>query len=260
MDYKLKRIDHDTKAGDIQVKFSDGKTDSFNKHGIFVSTRPRNITRIKQRTDHTFKGRNGFLSIDHSTWLGDELEFDFSFLSKDDETTFDQMVFLNDLQNETELTFIFYHEPFNYFKGYVVSISELQGSKILGKNKTAKITFKLQPERYFNHQHDSIVLNKGDRIQVDYGVLDGIFELKGSGDITLTVGSSETVLKNISDQYPVLIDSYLKRTYANPTKNTYKSLSHYKYDGRYPIFNKYSTTINWTGNISQLKLMPNWRL
>ena len=91
-------------------------------------------------------------------------------------------------------------------------------------------------------------------------MLDGIFELKGSGDITLTVGSSETVLKNVSDQYPVLIDSYLKRTYANPTKNTYKSLSHYKYDGRYPIFNKYSTTINWTGNISQLKIMPNWRL
>lgn len=261
MRYELWRLENHIEYSDISVVFSDGITDNFNRHNIYVAKRPPNITRKRKVTDHSFLGRNGHLSIDHGTWESIEVEMELTFKAKTENEVFDQVLFLDKLQNDTDITFGFYHEPFWLYKGRVEEIPEIQGSKILQHNRTGMIRFKLQPERYFNHGYmKPLTLKNGDSVYIPFGKLDGTFKFTYNGDISIVTGNTVTKLTGVTNEYPIIIDTFKKRTYAEVSDNVFFPRSIYKTDKTYPTFQVGETKIIWTGDLQTMELKVNWRL
>lgn len=77
-----------------------------------------------------------------------------------------------------------------------------------------------------------------------------IINLKGTGDITLSINSKNIILKSITD---ITIDSQMKNTY-----NSNQPLNN-KMTGDFPIFKTGENTISWTGNVTKAEIIGNWR-
>lgn len=256
MMYQLNAMQDELNRGNLKITFPNGEVILLNDYGIYVSEQPVSIVSKRRISIHEFVGRSGFLPIDNKTREPFDIELSFNAVSNNPDQSFQQEILLNRLSAESNLKFNFYHHPFGSYEGIVTGVSEFQGSRLLQHNRTGKIGFKLQPDLLINHNYTQpIQIQQGDSIVHSYGFLNGIFKLEGSGDINLKVGNSTTVLKNVSNQFPIYIDSLRNRTYVLP----YRSRSDLKYDSRYPVFDR-NSKITWTGNVKKLELTLDWRL
>ncbi|MDR2832980.1 MAG: phage tail family protein [Streptococcaceae bacterium] len=80
-----------------------------------------------------------------------------------------------------------------------------------------------------------------------------IIEIAGSGNITLTIGSSKLQLVNVSS--PLIINSQLQTiTLASNGQGAYDKMTTYPF----PIIHPGRQSITWAGNVTSLKITPNW--
>ena len=77
-----------------------------------------------------------------------------------------------------------------------------------------------------------------------------IIQIKGTGDVTLTINNKNIILKDITD---ITIDSQMKNAY-----NGSESLNG-KMTGDFPILKIGENNISWTGNITKAEIIGNWR-
>jgi phage-related protein len=77
------------------------------------------------------------------------------------------------------------------------------------------------------------------------------FKLTGTGDVELTVGEYKISLTDISPE--ITIDGDLMDCYQEELAND-------KMTGDFPVINPgESVPISWTGNVTKLEILPNWR-
>ena len=76
--------------------------------------------------------------------------------------------------------------------------------------------------------------------------------LKGSGNVTLTVGDKEITLTDISPE--VTIDGDLQECYQNDVPASDKMT------GDFPVISPGGTTeVSWSGSVTAIEIWPNWR-
>lgn len=256
--YELKPQFNKLKRGNLIVTFPDGRTLDFVENGMYISTQP--IIPVKRRKidAYFFKGQDGFYPIDNETYRDIEFPVEISVICKNEEEREYKKLLLESLQNGQEMEFLFYHDPYGRYRG-IIEEWELQGNASQGYSLTGKLNFRVQPFRYpvdsINQTH---ILSKGDSFKFDVGQLNPVFEITGSGDITLTTDTTVT-LKNIPSGTPIFVDSLTKRTYQKPTSNTLVKRGDLKSNYDYPIL-KSGTKISWTGNVTSMKVHLNWRI
>ena len=78
-----------------------------------------------------------------------------------------------------------------------------------------------------------------------------VLTVTGSGDITLTVGTTIVELTGITDS--IVIDCALKEAYKGTT------LMNEHMSGDFPILVPGLNAISWTGNVTRVVVKPNWR-
>ena len=142
--------------------------------------------------------------------------------------------------------------PDYYFKVRKIS---LQAADTLGYGKRIDytLTLTLAPFKYVT-DNDWISLSSGDDIYNDYTRYSKPrFEIKGTGNITLTVNNVTLTVNGLTTNQTIYIDSERHITYSGSTLLTGKT------DGAYPLLNTGRNSVSWTGTVSTIKYKGNWR-
>ena len=226
-----------------------------NKHsreyGILVEKMPI-ITRATKRTDTmVIPGRSGNLHID---------QLAYENISKTIECAVFNRRWLDEicswLQGSGDV--IFSNERDKKYRAYIHNeIPFKQVFKNVSLNPMRfTVRFDCQPFKYsVNAENDfmSIIQNNFEFFGKGTFSAEPIITVYGSGNITLTVNGKAIVLTSVSGHITInseIMDAY--RDNANMNMNM---------QGDFPLLNadNGSNTIAWTGNVSKIEIIPNWR-
>ena len=142
--------------------------------------------------------------------------------------------------------------PDYYFKIKKVS---LQASDSLGLASRIDytLTLTLAPFRYTS-ANEWVQLSSGDTILNEHTRYSKpLFEITGTGDITLTVNSSTFTVSGLTTGQTITIDTSRHITYSGSTLLTGQT------DGEYPMLGTGVNSVSWTGTVTAIKYKGNWR-
>lgn len=142
--------------------------------------------------------------------------------------------------------------PEYYFKIRKVSLQATDGLG-LAKRVDYTLTLTLAPFRYTS-SNEWVQLSAGDTILNSHSRYSKpLFEITGTGNITLTVNSSTFTVNGLTTNQTITIDSSRHITYSGNTLLTGQT------DGKYPLLGKGVNSISWTGTVTSIKYKGNWR-
>jgi len=118
--------------------------------------------------------------------------------------------------------------------------------------RTAKLKFMCQPYGYLESGLTIQPMTiPGNLLNPGNAASRPIIKIFGSGNITLTVNSKNVILSNILEY--VTLNSELEESYKDLLgKNN-------DMQGEFPILNPGTNSIAWTGTVTKLEVIPNWR-
>ena len=146
----------------------------------------------------------------------------------------------------------FANRPEGYYEARIVN--QIPFEKILRGNphRTFAVNFRCKPFWYAESapaitvtQSGSFVTNPGN----EYA--EPVITVYGSGTITLMVGMSIADLSGIAGS--ITLDTPLMEAYSGVTSMN-SAMS-----GEFPVLLPGANAISWTGNVTSLKVIPNWR-
>lgn len=136
-------------------------------------------------------------------------------------------------------------------------INQIPFEKILRGNphRTFAINFRCKPFWYAEDPQDILFMtsmgNTGTVTNPSSIPSEPIITLTGTGEITLIVGMSIVELSDLNGS--ITIDSTLQEAY----NGAYSMNSHM--NGDFPVLLPGVNMVSWTGNVSAIKVEPNWR-
>jgi phage-related protein len=118
--------------------------------------------------------------------------------------------------------------------------------------RTAKLKFACQPYGYLESGLTlQTITVQGDFVNLGTAASRPFITIYGTGTIILTINSLNVILSNVSEY--VTLNSELEEAYKNLLgKNN-------DMQGEFPILNPGTNSISWTGTVTKLEIVPNWR-
>lgn len=116
------------------------------------------------------------------------------------------------------------------------------------------IVFEVQPlKKSVNFTNEKITLTKNVIVN-NVGTVDSFptITIYGAGDVNLTINEDTFIIKNI-DEY-ITINTEFLEVYKN---NINQNNKYNNFD--FPIFRKGKNTVEFTGDVSKIEILPNWR-
>lgn len=144
---------------------------------------------------------------------------------------------------------IFSNESNKIYKATI--INQIEFKKIFVTYYSFIIQFECQPHKYSINNDLLTLTSAGVVTNIGNTISNPIVKIYGTGDITLNVGTQTINLKNVVNY--VTIDTALMDCYKD---NTLKNGDMY---GDFPVLSVGSNTINWTGTVVKVEILPNWR-
>lgn len=195
-------------------------------------------------------GRNGALVYDEGTYKEKSTVVECNFIDKKNMN--DKIRNLENWLNVIkDYTLSFSDDPNFIFKVLKVECGDIKRS--LKYKGSFSIKFTREPFYYFKYQGEEVLSNNKSFISPNLSVeSEPIIKVTGSGDVTLTINNKNVMLKAINGT--IHIDSTLKECYSD----TFENLNN-KMQGEFPTLKNGNNNIAWTGSVSSVKLIPNWR-
>ena len=223
------------------------------KHGIHVTEQPSIIRPSERVTFTNVPGRNGALT----TLEGDDVYDDFILPIS---------CTVSDISRLPEIC--------AWLKGagtlklaarsggfyYARLANQIELTRVLRnhENRVFTLNFRCKPFWYLDAVQDKNIQPAADSTS-GYVTMNNpgnvfsepIITVTGSGEITLIVGMTIVELSDVNSE--ITIDSVLQEAYSGITSmNSCMS-------GDFPTLPPGNSTISWTGNVTHLKVEPNWR-
>ncbi len=220
--------------------------DSYADFGIHIERRPvipkpqRNIEYIE------VPGRSGSLKVDDESYKDIVIPVQCGFRNTNVASKAEEVKSWLD-GGEGQL--IFNNQPDRYYLAHVSEQMDIrQEFKILGK---FVVNFRCRPFQY-DTNNEVITLTLPGTV-FNPGTLNSepIINVTGSGDITLTINQVSIQLSEVNES--ITIDSCLKDAYKDTM------LQNSKMNGDFPILKPGLNSITWTGAVSSVQIIPNWR-
>jgi predicted phage tail component-like protein len=224
------------------ISFKWKNKDSFLDFGILIKEKPpiykaeRNIDEIE------IPGRDGNLTIDYSTHKAIVFTMECTLI---DSNNIDNIkVWLEGFDK-----LIFSWENDRYYNAKCVNqIDIAQSFEIFGD---FPIIFKAQPFAYSLNDSLITLLSSGIINNPGTKYSNPIVKIYGNGAVDLTINNTAIHLDNV-DGY-ITIDSELVDCYKDTVlMNNYMS-------GDFPILVPGDNSINWSGAVTKIEIIPNWR-
>lgn len=186
-------------------------------------------------------GRDGYLTQDDGTYKGMIKPCECSL----DDGNIDDVC--SWLTGSGEI--IFSNEPDKKYKAVI--INKIPFSKIIPTFHTFIIQFECQPHKYSVGNEVIELTNQGTLYNYGTKYSKPVVKIYGNGSINLTINSKTINLTNITDS--ITIDSDLLEAY-----NDIELLNSHMV-GEFPVFEVGENIISWTGTVTKLDIIPNWR-
>lgn len=231
------------------ISFNFAGKNSYLDYGIIISKRP-NLPSPKRRVSYIdIPGRNSSLTYDERTYanitIGVECKVkDGNLLDKIDEI---KAWLLS--AGESDLIFSFQDDK-KYRAQVVNSIDFSQVVKIFSE---FIIVFNCRPFKYGVQNNIFTITESGSSI-INIGSIksEPIISIYGKGNIELIVNETKISLTNIEDK--IILNSVIQDSYNSLGENLNN-----KVKGEFIYLMPGSNNFEWTGNISKIEILPNWR-
>ena len=191
------------------------------------------------------EGRNGFLTQDLGSYKGYTKTVECTIRNLDD---IDYICSWLDGSGEL----IFSNEPDKFYKATI--ITQIDFNKVIREYQKFIVKFECQPFGYslYSTSLYPILITKPITIYNNFNhYSEPVIKVYGEGNITLNVGSQTVNLTNVSEYMTInttLMDCY---------KDT--MLKNNQMDGEFPVLGVGNNNINWTGNVTKLEIIQNFR-
>lgn len=231
------------------ISFDFAGKNSYEDFGIIISKRP-NLPSPKRRVTYIeIPGRDSSLTYDERTYENITIGVECKIKGANILNKIDEIKAWLFSSGESDLIFSFQNDK-KYRAQVVNSIDFIQVIKIFSE---FIIIFNCRPFKYavdnniFTiEQSGSSIINPGSMIS------EPIISIYGTGNIELFVNESETKIINLPDK--IILNTVMKDAYDDLGKNLNNSVK-----GEFIYLKPGSNLFEWTGNISKIELLPNWR-
>lgn len=214
------------------------------EYGIVVKELP-SITIPKRRVEEvTVLGRDGVLTVSDGTYEPINKDCDVWYAG-------DNPSELIDLLNDGIVTFS--NLPDRFYNMQIISeipIDKLFENLEYGELYNFSIKFRCQPFGY-DVNNAEIILTESKTIY-NYGYYSKpIITIYGNGDINLFIDEQQVNLKGVEEY--ITINSEKMRTYKDLQRQNDKKI------GNFPLLKAGGNNISWSGNVSKVIIVPNFR-
>ncbi|WP_196007906.1 distal tail protein Dit [Clostridium tyrobutyricum] len=232
------------------LSFNFAGKNSFDDFGILIAQRP-NIPSPKRRVNMiNIPGRNSNLRFDEKTY--DDITLTVECSVKNRENIADKIddiaVWLFEA-GESDLIFSF-QEDKKYIAQVVNSIDFKQVYKYFSE---FPIIFNCRPFKYAVENNIVNIIETGTTIN-NPGTIESepVISIYGSGDIVFKINGQQISLKGVSEK--IIVDSVIQDCYDDAGNNLNGNMS-----GEFLKMKSSENIIEWSGNVTKVELLPNWR-
>lgn len=144
----------------------------------------------------------------------------------------------------------FSNRPDRYYKAMLKGQVDFERS--LANNRSFLVTFDCQPFGYLI-DNSTITISKNNSSFKGKGTYwsEPIIKVYGSGEINVTINNTQITLKDVNEY--ITVNSEKKRTHKDLTILNNKKI------GNFPTLSYGNNTISWTGSVTKIEIIPNWR-
>ncbi len=231
------------------INFTFGGRNSYDDFGIIISKRP-NLPSPKRRVSYIdIPGRDSSLVYDERTY--ENITIGVACTLKDGNLIdkIDEIKAWLFSAGEGDLIFSFQDDK-KYRAQVVNSIDFSQVAKVFSE---FIIVFNCRPFKYSTQNNMFTITNSGSSI-INIGSIksEPIITVFGEGNIELTVNETKVSLANITGK--IILNSIIQDSY----NDLGESLNN-KVKGEFIYLMPGSNKFEWTGNVSKIEILPNWR-
>ena len=217
------------------------KSDTFPK--LLIEELPPMQLPQKKVEEIEVEGMDGVLTITDNCYMNTQKSIKCKLIGGED---IDSLALW--LSNCEEI--IFSHKPDRYYKAKLKN--QIDFERNILQNRGFIAVFDCQPFGYLI-DNSMITITSNNKSFNGKGThwSEPIIKVYGSGTINLTINDNQITLKDVVEY--ITVDSSKKRTYKD------LNILHNKKIGHSPRLSYGKNTISWTGTVTKIEIIPNWR-
>lgn len=221
--------------------------------GVYAVNRPNVPIPERNIEEKEIKGSDGSLTIDYGTYKNISIDIEFNFI--DNKNFYERIRVINKWLNNIIDSNIRFTDNSNYF--YKVKYTRCKDIVREYKVKGSFIvSFICDPYQYLECGKDEIEISNNSILNnPSYIDATPIIKLVGNGIVTLYINEQPLVI-NLGQN--ITIDCGLKESYR--VISGAKEYVNTRLTGKYPILAEGRNAIRYTGNITKVCIIPNWRI
>lgn len=232
------------------LSFTFGGKNSFTDYGIIVSSRP-SISSPKRRVSYIdIPGRNSSLRFDEGTY--DDITIVLECTIKERNTLMDKIDDIKAWLFETGESDLIL--SFNNNKKYRAQVvNSIDFKTVFRYVAEFPIIFNCKPFKY-GTENTLIEITQSKTELINNGTIESepIISVYGNGDIILKINGNAINFIGIKDK--VIINSEIEDCYDNEGNSLNGIMT-----GEFPRLKPEVNNIEWTGDVSKVEILPNWR-
>lgn len=221
--------------------------------GIYAVKRPNIPIAERNIEEKELKGRDGSLTTDYKTYKNISIDIEFNFIEV--KYYYEKVRIINKWLNNiidnkirfTDNPEYFYKVKYTLYKD-IVRTYKVKGSFV--------VSFICEPFQYTDCGQDEIVVSNNSFLDnPSYIEAKPIIKLLGTGIVTIYINSKPLII-NLGQN--ITIDCELREAYK--IINGIKENLSTTLKGKWPVLESGENTVSYTGNITKLVIIPNWRI
>jgi predicted phage tail component-like protein len=232
------------------LSFNFAGKNSYDDYGILISQKPVIPSPKRRVSTINIPGRNSNLRFDEKTY--DDITLTVECSVKDKQNLADK---IDDIKawifgaGESDLIFSFQTD-----KKYIAQvINSIDFKQVYRYFSEFPIIFNCRPFKYAVENNILNIIKTGTTIN-NPGTIesDPVISIYGSGDIVFKINGQQISLKGVSEK--IIIDSVIQDCYDDAGNNLNGNMS-----GEFLKMKSGENIIEWSGNVTKVELLPNWR-
>ncbi|SHF29576.1 distal tail protein Dit [Caloramator proteoclasticus] len=231
------------------LSFNFAGKDSYLDYGILITSRPT-IPSPKRRVSYIdIPGRDSSLRYDEGTYEDITIVAQCSITAENIIQKIDEITAWLLNSGESDLIFSFQND-----KKYIAQVANsIEFKQVLRYSSKFIIIFNCRPFKYAVSNNVITITQNGTNL-INPGTIYSLPKIYvyGSGDITLKINGNEIKINGLSNK--IIVDCALYDCYDDDLNNLNSKVS-----GTFPVLKVGNNIIEWTGNVSKVEILPNWR-
>ena len=221
---------------------------SFSDYGVYISKRPSIPSPKRRIINVVIPGKSSSLRFDENTYEDISIAVECSIKDEVLPDKIDEIKEWLLAYGESDLIFSNQNNK-KYIAQVVNAIDFTQVLKYISK---FVIVFNCRPFKYESESTTIEMIAEGSITNPGSIYSEPIIKIFGSGDINVTINSEIIKLKEVTDH--IILDTVQQNCYNETIDNLNN-----KMNGEFPKFEVGENNISWTGAVSKVEVIPNWR-